>query len=59
MSRKKDYLGLLIALVGLSFLIFVLDLPNKTNNFISIGVATVVLIIIRELFNITKNKSKR
>lgn len=58
MSRRKDYLGLLIAFVGLSIVIFVLDLPNKTNNFISIGIATVVLIIIRELFNITKNKSE-
>jgi hypothetical protein len=57
MSRKKDYLGLLVAIVGLSTLILVLDLPNKTNNFISIGIAAVVLVITRELFDITKSKN--
>lgn len=57
MARKKDYLGLLVAIIGLSILILVLDLPNKTNNFISLGIAAVVLVIMRELFNIIKSKN--
>ena len=56
MARKKDFLGLLVAIIGLSILILVLDLPNKTNNFISLGIAAVVLVIMRELFNIIKSK---
>lgn len=56
-ARKKDYLGLLVAIIGLSILILVLDLPNKTNNFISLGIAAVVLVIMRELFNIIKSKN--